>query len=110
MSDDELRAYLTQYLASPHVNVVEAMGWARVNADGSMERVDVDESRLVDRYGSGWVDHVPVKYPSRKRLAPRWQVPAIKRRRAGVARAYRALAEQHNANVLKCANMRWGRV
>ena len=54
--------------------------------------------------------HVPVKYPSSKRLAPRWQVPAIKRRRAGVARAYRALAERHNANVLKCAEMRWGHV
>jgi hypothetical protein len=52
---------------------------------------------------------VPVA-PVRKRLAPRWQLPAIKRRKAGVARAYRALAEQHNANVLKCADMRWGRV
>jgi hypothetical protein len=28
--------------------------------------------------------HVPVKYPSRPRLAPRWQLPAIKRRKAGV--------------------------
>jgi hypothetical protein len=29
-------------------------GWARVNADGSLERVEVDESHLVDGYGSGW--------------------------------------------------------
>ena len=79
-------------------------GWARVNADGSMERVDVDEARLVYRYGTGWRDlsneqegmpftwsfnvqpvaNMPLfwdPYRPRPRLAPRWQVPAIKRRR-----------------------------
>jgi hypothetical protein len=55
-------------------SMMAAMGWERVlhpvmDTSGSMSYV--------------MLPHVPIKYPSSRRLAPRWQVPAIKRRKAG---------------------------
>jgi hypothetical protein len=80
-------------------SMMAAMGWVRLGEDGTVQPVDVREEDLSDHYGSGWaaLSHLPddgmlgtmtigpftiTTSRRRTRLAPRWQVPAIKRRKA----------------------------